>query len=78
MAAFSADGFFVQQGWTRNRLTLQGALRFDIAQSWAPEQQVGPARFMPESILFPRTPIVDSYKDLTPRMSAALEATQFG
>ncbi len=68
-----ADGFFVQQGWTRDRLTLQGALRFDIAQSWSPEQQVGPARFMPEPLFFSRTPIVDSYKDLTPRASVAYD-----
>jgi hypothetical protein len=68
-----ADGFFVQQGWTRNRLTLQGALRFDIAQSWSPPQQVGPARFMPEALVFPRTPIVDSYKDFSPRMSLAYD-----
>ena len=68
-----ADGFFVQQGWTRDRLTLQGALRFDIAQSWAPPQQVGPARFMPEPLVFPRTPIVDSYKDVTPRASVAYD-----
>ena len=68
-----ADGFFAQQEWTRDRLTLQGAVRFDIAQSWAPEQQVGPARFFPEPLVFPRTPIVDSYRDVTPRASVAYD-----
>jgi hypothetical protein len=28
--------FFVQDTWTRNRLTLQGALRYDRAWSWSP------------------------------------------
>ena len=29
------------------RLTLQGALRFDLANSWFPEQNIGPDRFLP-------------------------------
>jgi hypothetical protein len=68
-----ADGVFAQQAWTRDRLSLQGALRFDIAQSWAPPQQVGPARFMPTPLVFPHTPIVDSYKDLSPRAAATYD-----
>jgi hypothetical protein len=38
---------FVQEQWTHRRLTLQGALRFDRASSWFPEQTAGPSRFMP-------------------------------
>ena len=30
------DAFYAQEQWTRGRLTLQGALRFDHAWSWAP------------------------------------------
>ena len=34
-----ADGFFVQQRWTRERLSLQGALRLDIAQAGRPHSR---------------------------------------
>ena len=34
------DAFYAQEQWTRSRLTLQGALRFDRAWSWAPEQRL--------------------------------------
>lgn len=67
------DGLFVQEQWTRDRLTLQGALRFDRARSWFPRQQEGPSRFLPRPIAFPATLGVDSYKDLTPRLGAALD-----
>ena len=36
------DGLFAQEQWTRRRLTLQGAVRFDRAASWFPAQQEGP------------------------------------
>jgi hypothetical protein len=67
------DSFYAQENWTHKRLTLQGALRFDRAGSWAPPQQEGPVRFLPTPISFPETPIVDSYKDLTPRVAAAYD-----
>ena len=62
------DGLFVQEQWTDRRLTLQGAVRFDHARSWFPEQQEGPSRFLPTAIVFPETRGVDSYKDVTARM----------
>jgi len=62
------DGLFVQEQWTRRRLTLQGAVRFDRAASWFPEQREGPSRFLPTPIVFPETRGVDSYKDITPRL----------
>ena len=34
---------YVQDQWTRGRMTLQGALRFDNARSYSPEQTIGPA-----------------------------------
>ncbi len=55
------------------RLTLQGALRFDHARSWFPEQQEGPSRFLPEAIRFPKTEGVDSYNDLSPRLGVAYD-----
>jgi len=62
------DGLFVQEQWTGRRLTLQGAVRFDRARSWFPEQQEGPSRFLPAPIVVPETRGVDSYNDITPRI----------
>jgi hypothetical protein len=67
------DGVFVQEQWTHRRLTLHGALRFDRAASWFPEQQEGPSRFLPAPILIAETRGVDSYKDITPRMGVAYD-----
>ena len=46
---------YAQEQWTRGRLTLQGAVRYDHAWSYFPEQQVGPERFVPVPIVFPET-----------------------
>ena len=67
------DAVFVQERWTRDRLTLQGAVRFDRARSWFPAQQEGPSRFLPVPIIVPETAGVDSYKDITPRLGAAYD-----
>ena len=67
------DAVFAQERWTRGRVTLQGAVRFDRARSWFPQQQEGPSRFLPEAIVIPETQGVDSYKDITPRMGAAID-----
>jgi hypothetical protein len=67
------DGLFAQEQWTRRRLTLQGAVRFDRARSWFPEQQEGPSRFLPAPIIIPETRGVDSYKDVTPRIGVAYD-----
>jgi hypothetical protein len=67
------DAIFAQEQFTMGRLTLQGALRFDVARSWFPEQNIGPDRFLPVAYNFPETKGVDSYKDITPRMGAAID-----
>jgi hypothetical protein len=67
------QGVFIQDQWTRNRLTLQGAARFDRAWSWFPTQQEGPSRFLPTPIVIPETRGVDSYNDVTLRMGAAYD-----
>jgi hypothetical protein len=67
------DAVFAQERWTRGRVTLQGAVRFDRARSWFPQQQEGPSRFLPVAIVIPETRGVDSYKDMTPRMGAAID-----
>ncbi len=67
------DAVFAQAQWTHDRLSLQGALRFDRARSWFPPQQEGPSRFLPTPMVFERTAGVDSYKDVTPRVGAAYD-----
>ena len=67
------DSLYVQGQWTRNRLTVQGALRYDKAWSWSPVQQVGPAAFFPNPVTFPKTPLVDSFNDIGPRVSVVYD-----
>jgi hypothetical protein len=68
------DAFYAQDEWTIGRLTLQGALRYDHAWSWAPADHNGwdhPDVFHAQPITFPRTPGVDAFHDITPRLDAA-------
>jgi hypothetical protein len=67
------DAIFAQEQWTMGRLTLQGALRFDLARSWFPEQNIAPDRFLPVAFAFPETKGIDSYKDITPRFGVAYD-----
>src|SRR5688572_28029134 len=67
------EAVFVQERWTRGRLTVQAAVRFDRAWSWFPEQQEGPSRFLPVPIVIPETTGVNSYKDITPRIGVSYD-----
>jgi hypothetical protein len=65
---------FAQDQWTRGRITLQGAVRYDRAWSWAPADGNGTtetSRFLSQPISFARTPSVDAYNDITTRFGAA-------
>jgi hypothetical protein len=79
LTPFQNDGYagwhaaFWQEQYTRGRLTLQGAVRYDIASSWYPEQTLGPSKYFPNKIVFPATKGVNSYQDVTPRMGAAYD-----
>ena len=69
------DAFFVQDQWTRARLTLQGGLRYEHVHSFSPEGENGiieAHRFGARS-LFPHTEGVRGYNDITPRMGAAYD-----
>ena len=55
------------------RMTLQGALRLDIASSIFPEAEIGGVRFLPAVTTFPETKGVDAYHDLTPRGGVAYD-----
>ena len=71
------NGVYVQDSWTHDRLTLQGALRYDRASSYAPVEENG--TFGKTSFLNPRrspsseTPGVNAYNDLTPRVGVAYD-----
>jgi len=67
---------FVQDQWTKGRLTLQGGLRYDRAFSWAPADGNGTSatsKFNPQPISFPETVSVKGYNDITPRVGAAYD-----
>ncbi len=68
-----SDAFYVQEQWTHGRMTLQGALRYDHAWSYFPEQQVGPVRFFPNAVTYPRTTGVEGYHDFWPRGGVAYD-----
>ena len=67
---------FIQDSWTHGRLTLQGALRWDRASSFAPSELNGTTNtsfLNPQPITIPLTPGVDAYNDLTPRVGVAYD-----
>src|SRR5215467_4053817 len=64
---------YAQDQYTHQRLTLQGAVRFDHSWSFYPEQQVGPTRFLPQGIFFDETQGVLGYNDITPRFGAVYD-----
>ena len=69
------DGFYAQDAWTTGRLTLQGALRFELASSWSPDEENGilePHQFG-NALIFPRTDGVKGYRDITPRGGAVYD-----
>jgi hypothetical protein len=72
------QALFAQDQWTRNRLTLEGAARFDRAWSWFPVQQQGPSRFLQMPIVIAETDGVDSYKDVSLRGGAAYDVLGTG
>jgi hypothetical protein len=72
----STAAFYIQDRWTKGRLTLQGALRYDRAWSFSPAEHNGTtqtSKFNPEPITFERTVGVDAFNDITPRMGVAYD-----
>ena len=65
----------MQDQYTRGRLTLQGALRYEHAWSWFPQGEngiVSDNRFG-SRFIFPEQRGVTGFHDLTPRMGAAYD-----
>jgi Carboxypeptidase regulatory-like domain len=71
-----AHSVFIQDQWTRSRMTLQGALRYDYVYSWAPAEHNGTdqtTRFNSNPVRFARTDSVTGYHDLSPRFGVAYD-----
>jgi hypothetical protein len=67
---------FVQDSWTRGRLTVQAALRFDHSSSFSPAEHNGTTTVTainPTPITFEQTKSVDAYNDITPRFGVAYD-----
>ena len=71
------QSLFAQDTWTRGRLTLQGALRYDRAWSYSPAGLSGTNTAAPQlglaAFTFPRTPSVDAFNDISPRFGVAYD-----
>ncbi|HXD75872.1 MAG TPA: TonB-dependent receptor [Vicinamibacterales bacterium] len=76
-----AAAFYAQDTWTHNRLTVQGALRFDRAWSFSPSDLNGTTTTSPYNaapITFATTQGVSSYKDLSPRVGVSYDVSGNG
>jgi hypothetical protein len=73
----SVAALFIQDTWTRGRLTLQGALRYDRAWSYSPGGDLNgtsvTSRINLQPITFERTSSVDAFQDITPRLGVAYD-----
>jgi len=65
------DAFFAQDSWTRERLTVQGAVRYEHAWSYYPESYIGGTRFIPFSTI-PEAKGAN-FNDVMPRVGLAYD-----
>ena len=63
---------FAQEQWTHGRLTFQGGVRYERVTSNYPDQQVGPALFIPVPIVYAAHGGA-GFNDITPRMGVAYD-----
>jgi hypothetical protein len=63
---------YAQDQWTRGKLTLSGAVRYDRSASFFPQEQVGPNPFILTPTVFPAQDGT-SYNDITPRLGIAYD-----
>ncbi len=66
-------GFFVQDRWTIQRLTLNLGLRYDQYIGGYPEQTLGPALYQPTRNYHFDAVTGNKFKDVTPRVAAAYD-----
>jgi hypothetical protein len=70
------NSVYAQDSWTRGRLTLQGALRWDRVNSYAPAEKNGTLNtsfLNPRPITIEKTTGVDAYNDISPRAGVAVD-----
>jgi hypothetical protein len=66
-------GAFVQDRWTRDRLTLAAGVRLDWFNAYLPAQSFGPSTLAPDRhVTFPEEQTLD-WKDVTPKIGAAYD-----
>ena len=68
-----AAGLYVQQQWTRGRMTLDGGLRYDYFRGFIPAMTLPGGRFLPQGASFPAVDSALNFKDLSPRVGAAFD-----
>lgn len=66
-------GVYAQDKWTIRRLTLTGGVRFDAIKASFPEKTYGPIQFAPTRNFTLPEEVNADWKDVTPRMGAALD-----
>ena len=65
-------GLFIQDTWTRGRLTLNPGLRYDYFHGRVPEQAAGAGRWVPARA-FPAVENVPVWHDVTPRLGVVYD-----
>jgi hypothetical protein len=65
-------GLYVQDSWTRNRLTLNMGVRFEYFNTAIAEQHVGAGRFVPERH-FDKVSDIPNWFDIAPRFGVAYD-----
>jgi hypothetical protein len=66
-------GFFAQDRWTIDRLTLNLGIRYDQYIGGYPEQHLGPALYQPTRNFDFAAVTGNNFKDITPRVAAAYD-----
>ena len=64
---------YAQDQWTLGLITMQGGVRYDWGGSDAPEQVVGPDRWIPTPIVFAAQETVPGYRDISFRGGLAYD-----
>jgi hypothetical protein len=66
------EAFYAQDNWTIRRLLIQGGVRYDFLHNTYPQQQLGPAKLFPTTIIFPASDSI-RWQDVTPRLGASYD-----
>jgi hypothetical protein len=77
MNRFNDMGFFAQDQWTMERLTLNLGVRLDYFNAWVPAQEVAETPFLPARS-YDRIDNVPNWKDINPRLGLAYDVTGDG